>query len=256
MQLKLSSLSKYYTVKGNRKAAFESLDLEVEEGEFVALVGPSGCGKTTLLRVVAGLESASNGSMEGGSEKQQNISMVFQEHGLFPWMSLRKNIEVVLKNNPTIVAAEIPNIVDHFFGKIDLLDYQNYYPHQVSGGMRQRVNVARSFANRPDLLLMDEPFVFLDYQTRFALHELLLQIWQEARHTVLFVTHDIEEAVLLADRVVLMSASPGKIVKSYPISLPRPRDIWEVRQQPEFYEPVNEILNFIKQQQTGKAVNH
>lgn len=250
MHLSLKSLAKEYTVDKLSKAAFENIDLEIAKGEFVAVVGPSGCGKTTLLRVIAGLEKASQGEIRFSSSAP-NIAMVFQEHGLFPWMSLKKNFQIILENNGAIPKENINEITNHYFNKIGLLDYLDYYPHQVSGGMRQRVNVARSFANQPEILLMDEPFVFLDYQTRLSLHELLMQIWQESQQTVVFVTHDIEEAVLLADRVVLLSQGPGQIVKIYTITIKRPRDILGIRQMAEFHEPVNEIIAYLKSNKNG-----
>ncbi len=249
MLLTLDDLSKSYFVNQARKTAFESVNLTIAEGEFVAIVGPSGCGKTSLLRVISGLEQATGGSIRFNGSGRPNIAMVFQEHGLFPWMTLKKNIEIALQNNSQIPAGDVPDIIQHYFAKIGLLDFLDYYPHQVSGGMRQRVNVARGFANQSQLLLMDEPFVFLDYQTRLSLQELLMQIWQESRQTVLFVTHDIEEALLLADRVVLMTASPGKIARIYPIELDRPREILQVRQQPTFNLLVSEIMQFLKAQQ-------
>ena len=189
-------------------------------------MGPSGCGKSTLLRILAGLEKPSNGKISIHHRKKQttNIAMVFQEHGLFPWMSLRRNIEFILENNPDFQQAAVSDISHEFLSIVGLEKYADYYPHQVSGGMRQRISIARSFANDPELLLMDEPFVFLDFQSRFLLHELLLKIWQGYKKTILFVTHDIEEAIILADRILVFSAQPGNIIADEINHLPRPRN--------------------------------
>jgi NitT/TauT family transport system ATP-binding protein len=207
-----------------------------------------------LLRVIAGLEKQTEGEVSiasNGSGAESKVAMIFQEHGLFPWMSLRKNIQFVLENNAQFDAVKIKETIQHYINKVGLEKHADLYPHQVSGGMRQRISIARSFANNPDILLMDEPFVFLDYQSRMSLHELLLEIWQESGKTVVFVTHDIEEAVLLADRVLVLSAHPGQIRKIELVEIDRPRDLIEVRKNPGFIDQITRLTRDIKPDISG-----
>lgn len=180
---------------------------------------------------------------EGG---ETSLGMVFQEHGLFPWLTIEDNIGFILKNNPRIAREEIADTVQHYLERVGLADFRGYYPGQLSGGMRQRVSLARSFANRPDLLLMDEPFVFLDFQTRVMLQDLLLEIWEASPTTVLFVTHDIEEAVLLADRILVMSAHPGTLKAEMTVDIPRPRRYFELRRDPIFHQQVDALAGLIR----------
>jgi NitT/TauT family transport system ATP-binding protein len=231
--------------------AFEDISFQVRSGEFVCILGPSGCGKTTLLRTIAGLESQTEGELVVRTSRANGnpgIGMVFQEQALFPWMTVYDNLAFILENNPNFAKAEIPAIVNEFLAKVGLEKFARYYPHQLSGGMKQRVSIARGFATRPEILLMDEPFVFLDFQTRLHLHALLLSLWQSHQKTVLFVTHDIEEAVLLAGRVIVMSARPGKIKKTIDINLDRPRDIFAVRQTKPFLDYIHVITGLLKEE--------
>lgn len=219
--------------------------------EFVCLLGPSGCGKTTILKTIAGLETPSGGEMFVGSsadDLEPEISMVFQEQGLFPWMTVYNNLAFILENNPTFINKQIPEIVNEYLDKVGLDKFSAYYPHQLSGGMKQRVSIARAFCTRPEILLMDEPFVFLDFQTRLKLHALLLSLWQSYQKTVVFVTHDIEEAVLLADKVYVMSARPGKIKEIINVTLERPRDIYEIRHSAAFLEYTRAITALLKEE--------
>lgn len=219
--------------------------------EFVCLLGPSGCGKTTLLKTIAALETPSGGEMFVGSsadDLEPEISMVFQEQGLFPWMTVYNNLAFILQNNPVFSNQEIPQIVNEYLDKVGLKKFSAYYPHQLSGGMKQRVSIARAFCTRPEILLMDEPFVFLDFQTRLKLHALLLSLWQSYQKTVVFVTHDIEEAVLLADKVYVMSARPGKIKEIINVTLERPRDIYEIRHSAAFLEYTRAITALLKEE--------
>lgn len=177
--------------------------------------------------------------------------MVFQEHGLFPWMSLKDNIAFPLKNdasfrNNSFRKKSIEQLSIEFLEKVGLLKFANFFPHQVSGGMRQRTSIARSFAVDPDILLMDEPFVFLDYQNRLLLQELLLTLWQDSNKTVLFVTHNINEAVSLSDRIIVMTAHPGTVKANINIELSRPRDMFEIRKSTTFTNYVNNITDLIK----------
>ena len=228
---------------GKRYGAVEALrgaDLLVHKGEFICLLGASGCGKSTLLRIVAGFEPASSGRVSVGGAlvtgPGPGRGMVFQDYGLFPWLTVRDNIGFGPKARG-LPRAEIARIADRFLTMVGLVRFADAYPHQLSGGMKQRVAIARVLANDAELLLMDEPFGALDAMTRERLQDELLRIWAERRLTVLFVTHAIEEAILLADRVIVMSPGPGHIVADERIDLPRPRDV----ASPEF----NEIRRYL-----------
>lgn len=226
-------VSKYYPGKSIVRA-LENVDLTVREGEFVALLGPSGCGKSTLLNLLAGFENASNGTVafEGGdvSRPGPDRGVVFQEAGLLPWLSVWDNVVFgpKVQKKPRLEyearAREILTLVG-------LDGFHEALPAQLSGGMRQRVGIARVLVMHPRALLMDEPFGALDAQTRLNMQQLLLDVWQRLRTTVLFVTHDIDEAILLADRVCVMSARPGRIVEDIPITLRRPRSIDDLTSQ-------------------------
>ena len=250
-QIACAQLSKRFVNKGEALSAYENISFQVQAREFICILGPSGCGKTTLLRTIAGLEVPTQGELFVGSSKPDlvpEISMVFQEQSLFPWMTVYNNLAFILANNPKIDNQEIPQIVNEFLGKVNLEKFAQYYPHQLSGGMKQRVSIARGFATRPEILLMDEPFVFLDFQTRLKLHALLLSLWQIYQKTVLFVTHDIEESVLLADKVIVMTARPGKIKEIINVSLDRPRDIFAIRHSKAFLDYTHSITELLKEE--------
>jgi NitT/TauT family transport system ATP-binding protein len=204
----------------------ERVSLEVRRGEFVCVVGPSGCGKSTLLNVVAGFLPASRGEarVEGEAVRGPDARriFVFQENGVFPWLTVRDNIGFGLSKKPP---AERERIVAHYVDMVGLIGFEKAYPRELSGGMRQRVEIARALAANPDVLYMDEPFGALDFLTRLKMRSDLIRIWQEERKTVIFVTHDIEEAVQLADRVLVMSRRPATIQEEVAIDLPRPRDL-------------------------------
>lgn len=221
------ALGKTYASKAGPVEALRGIDLTAAEGEFVCLLGLSGCGKSTLLQIVAGLEEPTTGAvrvggthLDGPSDK---TSVVFQDHGLFPWMSVRENVEFNMKARK-VAPAERAARAAAMLEMMRLSAFASRYPHELSGGMRQRVGIARALTTNPRALLMDEPFGALDAQTRRRLQEELLQIWQQQQTTVLFVTHGIEEAVLLADRVAVFSPQPGRITAIVPVTLPRPRD--------------------------------
>ena len=226
--LELKGLTKQFEFNGDRIDALRDANLSVNKGEFVCLIGASGCGKSTLLRIVAGFERATRGSALMWGKPivgpAPDRGMVFQDYGLFPWLSVRKNIAFgpASRGRP---AAEIKDTVDHFVELVGLQRFADAYPHQLSGGMKQRVAIARVLANDAEIVLMDEPFGALDAMTRERLQDELLEIWQRTGLTVLFVTHSIEEAIFLADRVVVMSPSPGRIDSQMEIVLPRPRDV-------------------------------
>jgi len=211
--------------------AVDDVSLDIGQGEFFMIVGPSGCGKTTLLRILAGLEEATSGTIEidvpERREQPQN-AMVFQGDSIFPWMTVWQNACYGLRMR-NVPAAAVKDIVAHYLDRTGLTRFASYYPHQLSGGMRQRVAIARAFANDPQILLMDEPFSALDAQNKLLLQDELLRIWEEHKKTVVFITHSVDEAVLLGDRVMVMTAQPGRIKQFVQIPLPRPRDIMELQ---------------------------
>jgi NitT/TauT family transport system ATP-binding protein len=225
--LECRGVGKTYASKAGPVEALRGIDLTAAEGEFVCLLGLSGCGKSTLLQLIAGLETPTEGTiriagvaLDGPSEQ---TSIVFQDHGLFPWMSVERNVEFNMKARNVPPAARAERVAE-LLAMMRLSDFASRYPHELSGGMRQRVGIARALTTRPRALLMDEPFGALDAQTRGRLQEELLQIWEHQRTTVLFVTHSIDEAVYLADRIVVFSPQPGRITAVVPVDLPRPRD--------------------------------
>lgn len=207
--------------------AIEDISLEIDRGEFVTVIGPSGCGKTTLLNMLAGFERPSAGRvlLEGQPIDRPGADrgVVFQEYALFPWLTLRQNVEYGPRERG-IPAALTRELTDRTLAMVRLAGAENRYPHELSGGMRQRAALARVLVNDPKILLMDEPFAALDAQTRARLQQEVAQLWSETRKTVFFVTHSVEEAVRLGDRVVAMTALPGRVKADVRIALPRPRD--------------------------------
>jgi NitT/TauT family transport system ATP-binding protein len=228
--------------------ALGSFDLDVEEGEFLSIVGPSGCGKSTFLNILLGLLKPDSGElvMKGKAITAPGTdrAMVFQDFGLLPWRTVRHNIELGLELKK-VPAAKRRTVADRLAVLVGLSGFESHYPHELSGGMKQRVGLARALATDPDVLLMDEPFAALDAQTRDLMQVELLRIWREARKTVLFVTHQIDEAIYLSDRVMVMSKRPGRAKKTFAIGLPRPRE-YEMRVTPQFNELKLEIWNTLK----------
>jgi NitT/TauT family transport system ATP-binding protein len=216
--------------------ALEPIDLTVGTNDFVTILGPSGCGKSTLLRIVAGLDRPTSGRvLLDGREVTgpgADRGMVFQSYTLFPWLSVRENIAFGLRERG-VGEAERHKIADTFIQRIGLSGFENHWPRQLSGGMQQRTAIARALANDPTILLLDEPFGALDNQTRVLMQEMLLGIWERDQKTVLFVTHDIEEAIFLGSRVLVMSARPGRIKADIRIELPHPRS-YKIKTSPEF----------------------
>jgi len=208
--------------------AIEEVSLEVSSGEFVAILGPSGCGKSTLLELCAGLEPVSGGEIRIDGEKvagpNPKAVMVFQEHSLFPWLNVEQNVAFGLKTKG-VRADERSRRGREVLERVKLVKFARHYPHQLSGGMKQRVAIARALVGSPEFILMDEPFASLDFQTRVLMQQFLLDVWRGFKSTILFVTHQIDEAVSLADRVVVMSASPGRVLEEIRIGLPRPRSM-------------------------------
>ena len=226
--LQLTDVGKSFNFQGRQIDALRGASLTVQKGEFLCLIGASGCGKSTLLRIVAGFEQASTGQalMWGKpiTGPDPSRGMVFQDYGLFPWLTVRENIGFGPKSRG-LPAKLVRETADRFIDMVGLGKFADAYPHQLSGGMKQRVSIARVLANDAEVLLMDEPFGALDAMTRERLQDELLELWERTKLTVLFVTHAIEEAVFLSDRVVVMSPGPGRIDQQIGVELPRPRDI-------------------------------
>jgi NitT/TauT family transport system ATP-binding protein len=237
---------------GSGTVALEDIDLDVADGEFVSIVGPSGCGKTTLLRIAAGLETATRGSVVVNAWHDRPDALpsatVFQEYSLFPWMTLRKNIDFAF-DRLQVNATERKRRVDAQLSLVNLTRFADAYPHELSGGMKQRGAVARAFAVEPQVLFMDEPFGALDEQTRVTLAGELLALWERDRKTVLFITHSIEEAIALSDRLVVMSTHPGRILEIVDIPFARPRDPIELRADPEFGRLSVHVWHLLRQEQ-------
>jgi sulfonate transport system ATP-binding protein len=235
----------YKTTSGEGLLALEDISLSVERGEFLCIVGPSGCGKSTLLHLIAGLQPQTAGKVlvDGKAVDGPGTDrlMIFQELGLFPWLTVGQNVEFGMKMK-NIGKAEREERTEHYLRLVHLLKFRDSYTHQLSGGMRQRVALARALAAEPDVLLMDEPFGALDAQTRDLLHDELEHIWSATGRTIIFVTHNVREAVRLGDRVALMTFRPGRVKQEFPIHLPRPRHI----EESEVARTAKEILNCLR----------
>ncbi len=226
MQVVLEKVSKSFSANGTSISVLEELNFTIEKGEFVCLVGPSGCGKSTLIHLIAGLERPSSGRLliDGApvTGPGRDRVVVFQEAALFPWLTVRHNVEFGLKMLGTGLDERREKSAQ-YLKMVHLSRFADFYPHQLSGGMKQRVAIARALAMDPKILLMDEPFGALDAQTRRLLHEELLEIWQATHKTIFFVTHNVREATVLGDKVLTISARPGRIKQGVKINLPRPR---------------------------------
>ena len=249
-KIKIRGLNKRFTVPGGHVVtALEDFDLDVPQGQFLTVVGPSGCGKTTLLRMLAGLEAPSGGTIDvcDGTAGRPENSMVFQGDSIFPWMSVWDNAAYGLTVRG-VPKAEIRETVGHYLDATGLTKFAEAYPHQLSGGMRQRVSIARAFANDPEILLMDEPFSALDEQNKTLLQSELLRIWDETRKTVVFITHSVDEAVTLSDRIMVMSAQPGRAKAFIDVPFERPRDVLQLRHEPAYGEIVYDIWSQLKEE--------
>ncbi|MBE7374918.1 ABC transporter ATP-binding protein [Pseudomonas lopnurensis] len=236
--------------QGGKRAAVQDAQLDIRPGEFVCLLGPSGCGKSTLLNAMAGFVSPTRGELtidgKGVDAPSPDRGMVFQQHSLFPWKTVRDNVAF----GPLMAGAsrnEACSVARTFLSLVGLAAFEDAYPGTLSGGMQQRVGIARALANYPSVLLMDEPFGALDAQTRIMMQENLLEIWREFKNTVVFVTHDIDEAVFLSDRIVVMSASPGRIIADIKVSLPRPRE-QSLLTSVDFMDYKRQCLDLIRQE--------
>jgi NitT/TauT family transport system ATP-binding protein len=238
-QLSIQGVSRIFTgKKGQATQALLPIDFEVRENDFVTILGPSGCGKSTLLRIVAGLDYPTQGQvlLDGSPVRGPGADrgVVFQSYTLFPWLTIEENIRFGLRERGMSPAAQKERS-DYFIAKVGLRGFEGHYPKQLSGGMQQRTAIARALANDPKILLLDEPFGALDNQTRVLMQELLLSIWESAQKTVLFVTHDIDEAIFMANRVAVFSARPGRIKTEIPVDFPHPRH-YTIKTSPEFME--------------------
>jgi NitT/TauT family transport system ATP-binding protein len=235
----------YRTTSGERLLALDKINLEVRPGEFLCIVGPSGCGKSTLLHLIAGLHPQTSGKVlvDGTPVNGPGTDriLIFQELGLFPWLTVGGNVEFGMKMK-NIAKAEREEKVQYYLRLVHLSKFRDSYIHQLSGGMRQRVALARALATEPDVLLMDEPFAALDAQTRDLLHDELERIWAETGRTIIFVTHNVREAVRLGDRVVLLTFRPGRVKQDFSVNLPRPRHM----EQPDVARTSGDILNCLR----------
>ena len=238
--------------------ALQGFDLQVSKGEFLSLVGPSGCGKSTFLNVLLGLLKPDSGELSLNGKQingpGQERAMVFQEFGLLPWRTVLANVELGLELKGTAPSIRRERALE-LIKLVGLESFQSHYPHELSGGMKQRVGLARALATEPEVLLMDEPFAALDAQTRDLMQAELLQVWERTKKTVLFVTHSIEEAAYLSDRVVIMTARPGRMKDVLKIDLPRPRD-YEMRLTPEFNDIKAKIWSTLKDELGAKAAGN
>ncbi|MDW3712096.1 MULTISPECIES: ABC transporter ATP-binding protein [Pseudomonas] len=225
--LEIRGLSKQYRIEGRTLPVLEGIDLKVAPGEFVSIVGASGCGKSTLLRLIVGLENDYEGEILLDGQRIAATSLergiVFQDHRLFPWMTVRENIALALKNH-RLSAAEKERLVAEHIALVNLQGFENAWPHQLSGGMAQRAAIARALVNKPKVLLLDEPLGALDALTRVHLQRELQRIWIQQRSTMIMVTHDVEEALYLGDRVIVLDSHPGRIRHEIRVNLPHPRD--------------------------------
>ncbi|AVO53472.1 ABC transporter ATP-binding protein [Ectopseudomonas mendocina] len=247
-RLKVDDVSlRYQSPKGDTFTALDRVSFEVPDQQFAVIVGPSGCGKSSLLYLTAGLNEPTEGEIYVGGQKVDgpgaDRGMVFQGYTLFPWLTVRQNIEFGLKRRK-LPASEIRTIVEFYLNEVGLAKFAEHYPKQLSGGMMQRVAIARALANDPQILLMDEPFGALDSQTRLQMQQLLLQVWGNSKKTVVFVTHDIDEAILLADRIYVMGARPGRIKEILDVPIERPRTL-DVVMEPEFIRMKRHILGLL-----------
>ncbi|CAM03702.1 NitT/TauT family transport system ATP-binding protein [Saccharopolyspora erythraea NRRL 2338] len=254
-KIAVTGVTKTFTLGRDRFVALDDVSLDIADNEFVTVVGPSGCGKSTLLNILAGLEEPTSGSalVDGvpvaGPGPERGV--IFQQYALFPWLSVRKNVEFGLKI-AGVPKKERRERADYFIDVVGLTDFADVLPKALSGGMRQRCAIARAYAVDPEILLMDEPFGALDALTRVKLQEQLLRAWGRERRTVLFITHDVDEAVFLANRVVVMASRPGRVFDVVEVDLPHLRTE-EVRLSPEFTVLRNRVWNSVYHQEPGPA---
>ena len=247
-KVQIKAVEKIYEGRNGKTVALNGVNLDIYNNEFICVVGPSGCGKSTLLNIIAGLHEATSGEVLVDGVKVEGTGVdrgvVFQQYALFPWLTVKKNVEFGLKLKKNITKEQREQIAMKYIQMVGLEKFVNSYPKELSGGMKQRVAIARAYAVNPSLLLMDEPFGALDAQTRTQLQTELLKTWEEEQKTCFFITHDVEEAILLATKVVVMSARPGRIKEVIDIDIPYPRN-QETKMLPRFTELKNYIWNMV-----------
>lgn len=245
VKLKIENVYKEYNTRKGKTVALNGINLDIKENEFICVVGPSGCGKSTLLNAIAGLHEPTSGSiyLDGNLIKGTGVErgVVFQQYALFPWRTVLKNVMFGLEIKKT-PKDEAKKIAMKYIKSVGLEGFEHAYPKELSGGMKQRVAIARAYAVNPEVLLLDEPFGALDAQTRVQLQQELLTTWEQDKKTCFFITHDVDEAVILAQRVVIMSARPGRIKRIVDIDIPYPRT-QDIKTSPKFIELKNEIWN-------------
>lgn len=255
--IEVRKLSMIFGSAQQRVHAISDVSLHVAPGEFVSIIGPSGCGKSTLLNVVAGFSQATQGEALLDGQKitgpGSDRGVVFQQYSLFPWMSVRRNVEFGLKMQ-NVAPNKRETTARTLLGLAGLLAFENHYPDQLSGGMKQRVGIVRALATSPQVMLMDEPFGALDSQTRVVMQQILTNMWQRMRLSVLFITHDIEEAIFLSDRVYVMTARPGRIKAEIEIPLPRPRTA-EMMSSVAFTQVLHKLRNLIREESLAAMGN-
>jgi NitT/TauT family transport system ATP-binding protein len=246
--LAAKSVSLIYRGRKTSVQALDGVSFEIRPNEFTVIVGPSGCGKSSFLYLAAGLMEVTSGEIQVNGKQVEgpgpDRGMVFQSYTLFPWLTVRENIEYGPRR-AGLAAAVRREIAERYLGEVGLSGFADHYPKQLSGGMMQRVAIARALANNPDILLMDEPFGALDSQTRRTMQKLLLRVWEHSHKTVAFVTHDIDEAILLGDRVLVMTARPGRIKADIAVDIPRPRDP-SITLEPEFIALKRKIIEQLR----------
>lgn len=244
-EIEISGVTQEFEKKDGKFLALDTVNLNVEQNEFICVVGPSGCGKTTLLNIIAGLCKPTTGTVKVRGElvtgPGKGKGVVFQQYALYPWLTVEKNVEFGMRMKG-VPKAERAEIAKKYIDLVGLSKFAKAYPKELSGGMKQRVAIARAYATAPEVLLMDEPFGALDAQTRAQLQENLLKTWEQERKTCFFITHDVEEAVLLTTKIIIMSAGPGHITEIVPVTLPYPRT-QQTKLTSEFNELKNQIWN-------------
>ena len=243
IKLHIDNVRKVFNTRNGEMVALNGVTLDIHENEFICVVGPSGCGKSTLLNIIAGLSEPTSGAVYCDGKKVTGTGtergVVFQQYALFPWLTVKKNVRFALEMRG-VKGAEADELAMEYLAKVELTKFADHYPKELSGGMKQRVAIARAYAAEPQVLLMDEPFGALDAQTRTQLQSELLETWEKDQKTCFFITHDVEEAIILAQKVIIMSARPGRIKEIVDITIPYPRT-QETKMSPEFLELKNHI---------------
>ena len=244
VRVKIDNVRKVFNTRNGEMVALNGVSLDIHNNEFICVVGPSGCGKSTLLNIIAGLTEPTDGKEVTGTGTERGV--VFQQYALFPWLTVKKNVMFALEMRG-VKGKEAEEEALKYLAMVDLVKFADHYPKELSGGMKQRVAIARAYAANPEVLLMDEPFGALDAQTRTQLQTELLETWEREKKTCFFITHDVEEAIILAQRVVIMCARPGRVKEIVDIDIPYPRD-QETKMSPRFLELKNHIWSQVYQE--------